>query len=369
MRWVLLLVALLISYGSLYPFNFHWHALSWREMLLPGSFHLTNLSDQVVNVLLFLPYGFLLGWERDSRHRNRIFGLVFGLLLAHTLQVLQIFLPTRIATTADTLFNWLGIGGGLMLGVVLGHPTWRTTTQRYVFATPLLLFLAWLIGRLFPFVPDFSWHNIESSIAPVLNTKHFHWKPFIIDSVSWLVAIYLLSEITKQRLDWVKAILFVCAVFFLEVLAAGNVITINNLIAAILAITLWTGVRHSRVEVTVAPLVMLSILALGILPFHWLGYAKAFHWLPFGMFLSGSSWANVVHILESCFLLGGAIYVIYRLGFSWFVSSCFVISSLVLLEILQLYLATHRPDISEPLLALVLALLFPKLDERSIRVG
>lgn len=68
-------------------------------------------SDMVVNVLLFVPLGFVLG--RAGMRLSIVLGV--GLLLSGGIEALQFFLPGRAPTLRDVLTNALGCGlGGLV---------------------------------------------------------------------------------------------------------------------------------------------------------------------------------------------------------------------------------------------------------------
>lgn len=83
---------------------------------------IASLMPVVANVLLFVPWGFLLFvvLDRPSRPRRRSYGLTFacGLLFALGLAAWQqLLLPTRVTTFADSFPN----GFGALAGAAFGH--------------------------------------------------------------------------------------------------------------------------------------------------------------------------------------------------------------------------------------------------------
>lgn len=82
---------------------------------------IASLMPVVANVLLFVPWGFLLFVVLDApaRTRRRSYALTFafGLLFALALAAWQLLLPTRVTTFADAFPNGLGA----LAGAACGH--------------------------------------------------------------------------------------------------------------------------------------------------------------------------------------------------------------------------------------------------------
>ncbi|GAB1542569.1 hypothetical protein NUACC21_52430 [Scytonema sp. NUACC21] len=104
--------------ATLYPFNFSLpNDFSIRK--IPTQFESTSyFIDQVNNVLLFIPLGFSLG-TLLQKIRIPLIGKIIIVLLASaglslTVEVLQVFLPTREPTPADILNNTTGGLVGLL---------------------------------------------------------------------------------------------------------------------------------------------------------------------------------------------------------------------------------------------------------------
>jgi VanZ family protein len=112
--------ALLIAYGSLYPFT-GWRLPSGSPFAFltgPWPRYITR-SDIFINILVYLPLGLLTA--RVMRHR---FGPRAGVLLAAfsclllslAMESLQAFLPGRVSSRLDSLLNGLGgLAGALLL--------------------------------------------------------------------------------------------------------------------------------------------------------------------------------------------------------------------------------------------------------------
>lgn len=97
---------------TLFPFNFSFkHGFSVKE--IANSFdNSSSLSDQLGNVLLFLPLGFgltcLLQTRRLGATAKLAIVLIISAGLSFTVEILQVFLPSRAPTISDILTNSFG---------------------------------------------------------------------------------------------------------------------------------------------------------------------------------------------------------------------------------------------------------------------
>jgi len=127
-RRLLVVWGLFILYGTTIPFDLApsvevarsgWaaaHKIPWQDP--QGG--LPSIPDAVANVLLFLPWGFLMGLVRAARGRGALDGLVVGaisaLTLSLTVEFLQLFSSLRTTSATDLVTNTTG---GL-LGAAVG---------------------------------------------------------------------------------------------------------------------------------------------------------------------------------------------------------------------------------------------------------
>jgi|SRR5215212_2301911 len=81
---------------------------------------LASLMPAIANILLFLPWGFLmfLALDRPSRPRPQSYAITcaVGIIFAMAVDVWQYFLPTRVTTLADSISNAIGALAGATLG-------------------------------------------------------------------------------------------------------------------------------------------------------------------------------------------------------------------------------------------------------------
>jgi VanZ family protein len=120
MWWLAVLsYALLVAYGSLYPFS------GWRTRGVdPFSFLLAGVPDDLsapdlfVNVAAYVPLGFLLCLvllRRRAVWFATLFSIVFSTSLSLGMESLQSFMPARVASLVDLVVN----AGGAIVGAAL----------------------------------------------------------------------------------------------------------------------------------------------------------------------------------------------------------------------------------------------------------
>ena len=152
----------LIVYASLYPFA-PWRlpGVGWFAfVVLPWPRYWTGF-DLVSNLLGYIPFGALVfvAIVRGGGRAKPAAGLAFcaGTGLSFTLELLQNFLPQRVASNVDLGLNSTGALIGVALGLWIhaggGIARWQAARDRWFIgnsAGGLALLLSWPAGMLFP---------------------------------------------------------------------------------------------------------------------------------------------------------------------------------------------------------------------------
>jgi len=200
--------ALLILYVSLNPFDFDFQngiaAWAWIDAPLPRFFTLFDVS---VNILAYIPFGFLVVFAAYPRWRNYVaLGIALGLsaALALGVETLQSWLPTRIPSQMDWWANSLGGLLGGLLAIPLG-PQWLSGSaiRRRFDQWFGLNWAACALFLLFPWsqiYPQSSWlgtgvwgHAIFGSVDWGTLVMNHVIQETIITSLCWLGIALLLS--------------------------------------------------------------------------------------------------------------------------------------------------------------------------------
>jgi VanZ family protein len=165
--WLAIGYTLFIVYGSLSPFS------GWREQgldfveVLQAPFQLTYTGfDAVINLLAYLPFGFLVGLTLRARFGamvSVILSLCIGILLSASMEYLQMYLPSRTSSNMDLLNNSAGALIGSLLAVTITSWTWffsRLTRWRselfrhgHEMDFGLALLALWIFGQVNPSLP------------------------------------------------------------------------------------------------------------------------------------------------------------------------------------------------------------------------
>ncbi|NVJ49843.1 MAG: VanZ family protein [Gammaproteobacteria bacterium] len=318
MRRMLGMVTLIIGYGSLYPFNFDPMLASttdWSTWFFDVS-AATSRGDILGNVLLFFPLGFIAayGWHDGERlhHRSWRLGVVLGAcFFALLLQMLQVMLPTRIASMSDT---WANIAG-LLLGLIIYRVIASRTLAQYLNSdrvlvervVPAFLLCCWLGYLWFPFIPSMRLDQFLYSFRPL---SHWHLvTPFAVldDWFSWSIFWWLLNRFLARPLKVYQQLLLIALIILVQAGLLRNILSLASLFAALLAlVTLPLVTRMKEYSLALALLFWWSLKVW--FPFNWVPDSSALSLIPFARFLTGSHWINSFIIFETLFFLGAIAY-------------------------------------------------------------
>lgn len=365
---------LVATLGSIYPFDFGMpafpgQALAEFSQSCCGS---PGRGDLVGNVLLFLPFGFFgfLARPLAGKYRRYAQLLLLGVLFALVLQVLQIFLPSRDENLQDVVWNSVGTLTGILFAVAVRRVAPPAASESISLATvPVALAGTWLIYRLIPFVPSLDWQMIKDSLRPLL-TMRIEPGPLFQDTVAWLLFFHLLrvARPDSRLQSWLLPL--IAAVFALEILIVGNSVDLSDFAGAALALTVWFGILPAVAgrDSVLAGLVVAALLVMGLTPFSMRAVPVTFEWLPFHGFLHGSMSVNAQAAAYKVFFFGSLLLLLKRLGIPAVVAAAAVLVFALSIEIAQLYLGGHTPEITDPLLVVgvAIALVILERDARSI---
>jgi len=348
----LLLVAILVSYGSLYPFHLAWppsleHALA--ELFAHPDWW-TSLSDVAGNVLLFVPMGMAIVLATDRHPNARAWNVVWVVLslgLALLLQVAQVFVPSRSAALADVLWNAVGLAIGLLAGGAA-----RALMQRLavgadrVAAVSILVLAFWAGWRLWPFVPTIDFQHFKDSLKPLLLHPQFNGWSF----ASMAVSVALLSVLVAS-LRYPKTILIAVTAAAIAVRPFLVAQTVSVSVVAGSAVGLMLGLAALRMGMqrAVPALIVLAVVwftADSLRPFQFASSPGSLGWVPFEAMLEGSMDNNLAALCGVAFLTGVLAIMGRRMhmrGGGWMIA---VVVWLALLEVAQMWLPARTADLT-----------------------
>jgi len=367
MRLLFLISIILISYGSLYPFNFQTEGTFFLGDLFLLSHHDSSsngFSNIAANIILFIPYGFF-GYLSTTTGRatrsNLVVIVILGLLLSYSLQVLQMFLPTRLSEWEDIVWNMIGLTiGGLAAAFFRNILLNSNHLFLRQFSSQGLLIGAWLAAFLIPFVPSLSIDIIRGNVKQLLTDDSVSYLLIFTQMAYWLSVAFLIESLfggKKGRLIFPLTLLLAVSAKFLLI---ENPLQIEHLLGGLLSLLVWfpasTLVPSKQTKLqSIALLLLMVTLLNGLFPFEIKATIMAFHWIPFYGFLTGNMLHNLISLCEKVFLYGTLIWLFVAAGNSLRLATTIIAIWLLLLEIAQLFLGEHTPEITDPILVIIIS--------------
>ena len=372
MKKILAFIIFLIFYGSFYPFDFQFPNFANFDpaafLALTGPY---SKGDLLQNILLFMPYGFLgpffvadkkniaVKWLYAFRY------LAFGFLFALLIQIFQIYFPGRVPGLFDALVNLAGaiIGYGIAVIAQSFVKRFKINLQRTDIMIIVVL-VSWVSYKLFPFVPTLDFQEVKNSLKPLLLKPIFEFTSFWGNLMAAFVIGYLFSRL-KMVLPRYASVLFIALVLAAQLFFVKASLSINEALGAAMGISLWALLMP---KMTQKPLWLLCCIGLMIFvyflyPFNFQANVRFFHWVPFAGSLQGSVYINLLSLFLKTFLYGSFLIVLFerqmRSVSIAFVGMVFVGS----IEFLQMFIGDHTAEITDPLLVLILLIVFRSIPE------
>lgn len=258
--------ALFIAYVSLSPFS------GWREQGIYFSdvLRMPLLStftpfDSVINVLAYIPFGFLVGLALRARlgiAPSVMLALICGGFLSVSMEYLQMYLPTRASSNLDVLTNSAGSLTGALLAVSISSWTWfrhrlmhwRSHLFQHGKETDfgLALLSLWMFGQINPSLPMlgnvFITEVARQPFAEIV-PKPFEWWESSVVALNLLMLGVLLLTLLRAPRRTVSSLLIVL-----------SVVALAKFIAAALLLKSWALLLWINGEAMVGMLAGLTLL-------------------------------------------------------------------------------------------------------------
>lgn len=352
--WICLL---LVTHGSLYPWQFAWPAAglraAWLELWTVSAWW-TSLGDVVGNVVLFVPVGvlMLLHLEGSVPARWRLPAmLLLGSVFAWLLQALQIFVPARDPELSDVAWNALGllIGAGLaqLLRALAAGP-WARGLREHGLA--LALVALWLLLEWWPLTPTIDWQQVKDALKPLLRDPAWHPLSAAEAALGVLSLAHLLRGL-RPRGWWLPAVLALA--LGAKPFIAGQEISFSHAAGCALGLV---GVlllarlapRRASIALLVAALGWLTLDELR--PFDLADQASSFELVPFVALLRGSMQANTHALMTMAYWIGLVLLLGRQVGARLGGLALLLSAWLLVLEAAQTWLPQRTADITPALL-------------------
>lgn len=252
--------SLYIIYGTLIPFDFSFQ-VNITQNLRQANYipycnfmgRRTSLSDVISNILLFIPYGFLLCWilreKTFSLSKSQIICLVSSFLLSLSIEFLQLFFTSRTTSLTDIINNVLGTYIGCILNnIYLLYLKDRLSYQINIIyqRNPLVIFLivyslVLLVMFMFPFdisiqISDIKTALKQTNIVPFssrfsfVNSAINIFTFIIFGFVGYIVFRTYYSKISAIFITLFLGFCLAILIEFFQIFIVSRILDINGII-------------------------------------------------------------------------------------------------------------------------------------------
>jgi VanZ family protein len=320
------------------------------------------LRDEVVNIVLYIPLGLTahFAFRKASPKYFDLYGpVLLGFVLSTSIELTQLFEPVRNASVVDIATNVIGSLLGMVTGllfeaVAAPEASRRPASTRAADQSALTLLFIGAGYLLFPFFPVLGLFGLKPKLAafaaaPVLDGTQ------ILSGLALGFAGGLLLEAARIRHArvWLG---FSLVGLPLQFLIVSRQPFPAFLIGAVGGTVLFS-LRRRRAHVTKAEAwaFLLVIAVRGLWPFEFMAQSNNFSWIPFAGFLNDDWQAGIQVLLEKVFYYGTAVWLLHAARIRLVYAASAVATVLAAIETAQIRLPGRVAEVTDPLLALLLA--------------
>ena len=376
MKRLLLVIAAFIVYGSLYPFRFDFGRTDASPLVIllhawPARIDRFAWRDAGVNILLYFPLGLTAVLALMRRWPHAIAALatvVLAVGLSASMEMLQIFDSSRTCSLMDVACNFAGTLGGVGAALVFRqeiHGITRRHRGDRGAGGALMLACCWAGYQLYPFIPLLSRGRLRANVAQFLTTP-VSLVEVCAGAAEWFAFALVLRAVAGR----LKAPRLLAAMFCLplRLLIMDRALAPAEVLGAALAMLIWTyPADGSRVRAG-AGMLAAAIVLRELSPFAFTAQARAMSWIPFAATLDAERLSAALVVFRKAFEYGTLVWLLRASGLRYWSAGVWVGAALLLLETAQRYLPTRQPEITDAVIAGMLACSLWAAERRAPRV-
>ncbi|MDT8363596.1 MAG: VanZ family protein [Nitrosomonas sp.] len=369
--WALLMLVVgFIIYGSLFPFNFQ--SPQPFERLYANLNLFQYRSDMIDNFLLFIPLGIALYFSFNRMTQRVVAASLSWILLGVLLQIVQLYLPGRVASLTDSFWNAVGLISGLLVARLsapwLRHHANKIQQPHDRFA--LILVMAWLAYESFPFVPTLDIVELRNHTKTFFYAPSFEWMRLWQHSVAAVLGTIaiLRAQILQQR--WLIMTAAALVLIILEILVPYGDLRRESLLGICIGILVGERLEfilRAQTRIVVIGIALCAYLTTILLPFRGQAADGAFTFTPFALILWFGNTKAVSPTAFEILAIGSLLWAgmfnqpqVMRQTWLWPLSLALI---LLLLESVRILLMGYHGD-TTPLVILITLIPFARSLQR-----
>ncbi|WP_158971676.1 VanZ family protein [Paraglaciecola sp. L3A3] len=361
---LLLILALLIVYGSLYPLEFFTPSdFSLRlDKLFNFNFLNSGISDGFANVLLFIPFGLALRFYYSARSiKTLIILCLMSFIFAYSIQICQLWTPSRIPYGGDAIWNLIGSILGVFTFSAFKLNFFSDIKNKWNRDIFLLLAGCLILVDLQPFIPTFDIGFIKENIKGLVFFSDISFLAVIKESLFYFILLNLMQRASLLQMNLLKLAGVLISLVMLQIGIVDSGIDVHVFIGVIMAFLLFVVTRHSlQLDAFIFMILAFIVFnALGSLEYR---ASVSFNWTPFKPALSGNTLVNIFALLEKSLFYFLYFYLANKASKNRLRSVLSLSLIVFVLEVIQTQIKGATPDITEILVVLVMAWLAWKVN-------
>lgn len=369
MAALLAIAIALILYGTLSPFQFDFtraHGNPFFTLLhtWPARFDRFAVRDGALNIAMLLPLGavaYLAIARRLGRAMSLLGAVALGCALSASIEMLQLYDAHRHCNAADWLCNTAGAFFGAALGLIYERRIVALAAPAAKRSAPggVLLAACWMGSQLYPLIPLLSRWHLRAAWLNLIRSP-VSWTEVAAGACGWFVFALALRAIWgKLPAGWLALCMFAIP---LRLLIADRTVTKSDILAAAVALLLWSAIAEHVRERAGWVLAAGAILIHELAPLHFGGPPHGFSWLPLGATIAAGPVSSVIVVLRKAFEYGAMVWLLRAARLGYLTAGVAVASALAIMEAMQSFMPGRHAEITDSLLALLMALVLWLLD-------
>jgi VanZ family protein len=292
--------------------------------------------------------------RRRSRSLAATAAIAFGFLLSVSMELLQVYVPGRDSSLLDVLTNTLGTAAGAGFAIYFEGGIRQLMERRagQFRAAATLLLLVWAVSELYPLFPEIGRSHVRQELTLLLRVRGLSVVETWANAAEWFAAGLALDALFAHMRTFGLALAMLCVPA--QLIIAGRSLTIAEIAGALLALALWRFVPRGSRARCCAWMLGSAILLRQFQPFFFLAVPQPFSWIPFAATLESSREAATAIIARKAFDYGALVWALRCIGVPFVRAGLAVAAVLGVTEAIQTYLPGRSPEITDPLLALLM---------------